>query len=210
MAKSGYALPVPERPGPVISTYAFTTTGHKRPSVALGDCDAAGQDLLVELPAHDDADRGSPLKIGGRASAAPFTAAAANDRVDAWFTLQGQQGVVAMKDASYIYDQGRRAVGAQIFNVGTSTVSLIGAAAGLRTMVLSAHLACSSFSTPGVVQIQCAGTTLLVWYISGLGNYPFPATGFVILGTSVNAALDWIAGPAGFAGSLHLTWYQCP
>jgi hypothetical protein len=41
-------------------------------------------------PAHDAADAGSPLKIGGKASAAVPTAVTANDRVNAYFDLEGR------------------------------------------------------------------------------------------------------------------------
>lgn len=43
--------------------------------------------------AHDSADSGNPIKIGGRASTTPVTAVAANDRVDAFFDVQGRQVV---------------------------------------------------------------------------------------------------------------------
>lgn len=46
--------------------------------------------------AHDAADSGNPIKIGGRASTTPVTAVAANDRVDGFFDVQGRQ-VVAQK-----------------------------------------------------------------------------------------------------------------
>ena len=46
--------------------------------------------------AHDSADSGNPVKIGGRASTTPVTAVAANDRVDAFFDVQGRQ-IVAQK-----------------------------------------------------------------------------------------------------------------
>jgi len=43
--------------------------------------------------AHDAVDVGNPIKFGGRASTAPVTAVAANDRVDAFFDVQGRQAV---------------------------------------------------------------------------------------------------------------------
>lgn len=45
--------------------------------------------------AHDAADSGNPVKIGGKASSTAPTAVAANDRVDAYFDLQGRQIVAA-------------------------------------------------------------------------------------------------------------------
>lgn len=46
--------------------------------------------------ANDAVDVGNPIKIGGRASSTPIAAVAANDRVDAFFDVQGRQ-VVTMK-----------------------------------------------------------------------------------------------------------------
>ena len=43
--------------------------------------------------AHDAADAGNPIKVGGRASTTPVTAVSANDRVDAFFDVQGRQVV---------------------------------------------------------------------------------------------------------------------
>lgn len=51
-----------------------------------------GQD--AEGVAHDAADSGNPKKIGGKASTTAPTAVSANDRVNAWFTLQGVQVTV--------------------------------------------------------------------------------------------------------------------
>jgi len=41
--------------------------------------------------AHDAADSGNPVKIGGKARTANPTAVAANDRVDGWFDVVGRQ-----------------------------------------------------------------------------------------------------------------------
>lgn len=65
-------------------------TDEHRQVVILGD---DGSTAVASFPAHDAADTGSPLKIGGRASSSAPAAVAANDRVNAWFGLQGQQVV---------------------------------------------------------------------------------------------------------------------
>ena len=59
-------------PGDGISLSAFTVNSKVRQTVTLGDDDnsAAGEVNTWALPAHDEADRGSPGKIGGRANAA--------------------------------------------------------------------------------------------------------------------------------------------
>ena len=43
--------------------------------------------------AHDDADSGNPIKIGGKASSTAPTAVTTNDRVNAWYSLNGAQVV---------------------------------------------------------------------------------------------------------------------
>jgi hypothetical protein len=61
-------------------------------SAAGLDINVAGQDnplFVTGDVAHDFADSGSPVKIGGKASAGP-TAVASNDRVNAWFGPRGQ------------------------------------------------------------------------------------------------------------------------
>jgi hypothetical protein len=55
--------------------------------------DSTGQVIANGGIAHDSADSGNPVKIGGRASSTPVTAVAANDRVDAFFDVQGRQVV---------------------------------------------------------------------------------------------------------------------
>ena len=50
-----------------------------------------GTRVITGDVAHDAADSGSPLKVGGKAVVATPTKVAANDRVDAWFDLHGRQ-----------------------------------------------------------------------------------------------------------------------
>ncbi len=52
---------------------------------------------VVGDAAHDAVDAGNPVKIGGRARAAKPTAVGENDRVDAWFDLNGRLGVNASR-----------------------------------------------------------------------------------------------------------------
>ena len=61
--------------------------------------DAQGNVLTTGNRAHDAIDSGAPAKIGGRASSAPVTAVAVNDRVDGFFDLQGRL-VTAQKAAT--------------------------------------------------------------------------------------------------------------
>lgn len=43
--------------------------------------------------AHDAADSGNPIKVGGKAESTTPSAVADGDRVDGWFDLQGRQAV---------------------------------------------------------------------------------------------------------------------
>lgn len=53
-----------------------------------------GANAVMGDTAHDAADVGRPIKIGGKANAALPTAVTEGDRVDASFDLQGRQRVV--------------------------------------------------------------------------------------------------------------------
>lgn len=52
--------------------------------------------------AHSAVDAGNPVKIGGKASATPPAAVSGNDRVDAWFEVNGQMAVFQVTDAGLI------------------------------------------------------------------------------------------------------------
>lgn len=56
--------------------------------------DTAKKTVVGDI-AHDAADSGSPVKIGGKAASAQPTAVSANDRVNAWLDLNGRQVVAA-------------------------------------------------------------------------------------------------------------------
>lgn len=85
----------------------------------LVDADASGN------IAHDDPDSGNPVKIGGRANAAAPAGVAENDRVNAWFLLNGAQSV------------GLTSSGNQIASVATAASDAVAAsAAGLATRAL--------------------------------------------------------------------------
>jgi hypothetical protein len=71
-----------------------TGTGSQRVTIASDN--TAFNVIDAGDKAHDAADGGNPIKVGGRASTTPVTAVSANDRVDAFFDVQGRQ-VVAQK-----------------------------------------------------------------------------------------------------------------
>lgn len=68
-----------------------TGTGSQRVTIASDN--TAFPIIAAGNVAHDGVDSGNPIKMGGRASTTPVTAVSANDRVDAFFDVQGRQVV---------------------------------------------------------------------------------------------------------------------
>ena len=115
MAKTATDIPITQGSGVNLSNFALAS-GRRRQTVILADADDSGEALVAELPAHDSVDRGSPIKIGGRASASPLTAVQAADRTDAWLTLNGQQTAVnTVRARSGPTTADVRGVGSQLF-----------------------------------------------------------------------------------------------
>lgn len=125
--------------------------------VDIGDVDVTS--LTGGTIAHDSADSGNPIKIGGRAINAEITAVANNDRSDFVTDLVGKQIVMP-------YANPENFVSGAITSAmtGTTSTSLIAApAAGLRNyittiIVSNAH---ASVGTDVVIQDGNAGTTLM-------------------------------------------------
>jgi hypothetical protein len=211
MAKTATDIPISQGSGVNLSNFALAN-GRRRQTVIIADADDSGEALCAELPAHDGVDRGSPLKIGGRASVNPFAAVAEADRTDAWFTLQGQQSAIATLEPATIYDNGRQVVGAQLFAMTAAAGPLIGAVAARKIKILSCHVSCTNFTSAGQISILngSGGTPLLALQIAGLGNYPLPAPGYVIASTTINTDLWWTftGGAGNFA--VTTTYYTAP
>lgn len=109
--------------------------------------------------AHDGADSGNPIKVGGRAVSAEITAVANNDRTDFLTDLVGKLIVLP-------YANPENFVSGAITTAmtGTTTTSLIAApAAGLRNYITT--IICSNahatVGTDIVIQDGSGGTTLL-------------------------------------------------
>lgn len=109
--------------------------------------------------AHDTADAGEPVKIGGKAVNAEPTAVAANDRVNALFDLVGKMIVLP-------YANPENFVSGAITSAmtGTTSTSLVAApAAGLRNYITT--IICSNahatVGTDIIIQDGSGGTTLL-------------------------------------------------
>lgn len=60
---------------------------------ATTDMGLVSRAIVIGNVAHDSADVGEPVKVGGKASSAAPSAVSANDRVNAWFNLSGRQSV---------------------------------------------------------------------------------------------------------------------
>ncbi len=107
--------------------------------------------------AHDGADSGAPIKVGGRATNAEIAAVSANDRVDAMYDLVGKQIVLPYANPENFVS------GATAAMTGTTSTSLLAApASGLRNYITQITVANSHATVGTVVNIQdgSGGTTL--------------------------------------------------
>lgn len=120
--------------------------------------DVKGNSLVVGNIAHDTADAGNPVKIGGKAVSAEPTAVTANDRVNALFDLVGKLIVLP-------YANPENFVSGAITSAmtGTTSTSLIAApASGLRNYItqITVSNAHATVGTDIVIQDGSGGTTL--------------------------------------------------
>lgn len=212
MAKTASQVAVTQGSGVGLSTFDLAT-GRKRQTVILADADGTGEQAVAELPPHDDVDRGSALKIGGRASAAPFADVGGNDRTDAWFSLNGQQGAISTIEPAMVYDGGRRPV----LSAGVTGLSLISpstgvvvpAAPGLRTKVLEVHVQLIIFNTAGSLGLFGAGFNFWFAQFSAIGSAVLQPANLVHYSTAVNTALALnYTGNATF--NVGIVYYQAP
>lgn len=137
--------------------------------------------------AHDSADAGFPLKVGGRAVSAPITAVATGDRVDAIHTLHGAQLVQP-------FALPQSALTGTASSTGTGDTAVI-AAQGAGTRIHVTTLVVYNDSTTNTfVNIKDGATTRLVVPAPAKGGatiaLPFP------LRLSDNTALNF-ASAAG-------------
>ena len=95
------------------------------PAVADGDnvyllVDSAGRPIIGGSAAHDAADAGNPVKIGGKAVTGSVTSVADSDRVDAHFDEKGQLAVFVASDGG----NNSAAIGAEGDAVSNATQAL--------------------------------------------------------------------------------------
>jgi hypothetical protein len=101
--------------------------------------------------AHDAADAGNPLKLGGKAASSAPADVAAGDRVDAYFDLKGRQVVLA--DAR---DGSGNALGST-----TDTIDTGSAADGMRRLATQSTLVGYDPDGPAARYLRCTGAGVL-------------------------------------------------
>lgn len=192
-----------------MSAYTIGGGTAQRQTVIIGDADKSGEADLLELPAHGENDRGNPVKIGGRVSAAPFADVADGKRTDAWFSTNGQLGVMNVVEPTVVYDSARRSVQQFfVFYNPLTTATLIPGAAGLQTKVLGIT-ATANGAAPGQLSLTDGTTTLLmIDNFNGIGSRRVGYGPFLICQTPVNTPLviTWSGAANQFWVSLN--YYQ--
>lgn len=208
MAKTPASIPISQGAGRNMSVFGLATS-RDRQTVIIGDAERTGETDVAELSAHDANDRGSPLKIGGRASASPFTAVADGQRTDAWFTPQGQLGVVNAASPRYVYEGGLCTLTHfQGTYVPLTDAIAVPGSADFITNVLGVSATMSSGGA-GVLDLTDGTNVLFV-----IGYFPGPSTISVSIGryaiakTPINTGLHvrWTGAAANFMVSL--LYYQ--
>lgn len=133
---------------------------------------------LVNQVAHHSADGGSPVKIGGTAISAAIASVDEGDRVNAWFSLQGELHTVATRELSRMTgDQaGRLAVsrawwtGALVAGTGQQIIAAQGS--GKYAYVVGLFISNGAAATRLLTIEQGSGAGTQVWgaYIAAGGS----------------------------------------
>lgn len=156
--------------------------------------------------AHDAADSGNPVKVGGRARSSSVAAVSSDDRVDFIATLEGRQVV-----APYTIPENAVA-GASIAITGTTSTQVIAAAgAGLKNhitqiLVMNSHATVSTWVN---ITDGSGGAVLQTVYAAALGGgaaltfpTPLPVTANTAL-HAINATTgaNVVVSASGFKGA---------
>lgn len=207
MAKSAQGFPVSQGSGASLSLFQLSNL-RLRETVIIGDSDGAGEALHVELPAHDSPDRGSPLKIGGKASTSVPTAVADQDRTDAWYAPNGQQRVVTTIEPAMVYDVGRQVVnsiGGAGLALNNASAIIVPGGASLLTKLLALYVSSTTVTTAGSLGLVGGATQFWFARVTTAGNQNFNVppgrTVQYVSGTSQalslkftgNGTFDWTA-----------------
>ncbi|MEB3286183.1 MAG: hypothetical protein VKJ04_01635 [Vampirovibrionales bacterium] len=168
------------------------------PSLPAGTNNIGDVDVLT-LPgvagdiAHDGADSGNPVKIGGKAKSAEPTAVANNDRAELITDLVGKQIVLP-----YALPENLVAGTTSDITNTTSTSVIAAAGAGIRNYITSLTITNSHASVGTWVNITdgSGGTVLLTVYAAPTGggvakDFPTP------LKTTANTALHAVCATSG-------------
>jgi len=179
MAKSSQGFPVSRGSGNNLSLFSLASA-RLRETMIIADSDGTGESLHVELPAHDSPDRGSPIKIGGKASAAPTAAVAEQDRTDAWFTLNGQLGAVSTGDTATVYDFGLQTVNTVTVTGLSHGGAIVPIQADKTIKVLAAYFQCVTFSTIGTLGLAGSATAFFLARVTAVNqNFALPPSPYV-------------------------------
>lgn len=109
--------------------------------------------------AHDAADSGAPIKIGGRARTSEIAAVSSDDRVDAIYDKVGKQVVLP-----YAVPENFVSGAITTAMTGTTSTSLVSAPAGSLRNYITTIIVSNSHATVGtdvIIQDGSGGTTLL-------------------------------------------------
>lgn len=174
MAKSAQGFPVSRGSGNNLSLFSLASA-RLRETAIIADSDGAGEALHVELPAHDSPDRGSPLKIGGRAQTSPFAAVSEADRTDAWFTPNGQLGTIATDDPAYVYDFGLQVVNSVSVQGVSHGGTIVPIQADKTIKVLAAYFQCVTFGAIGTLGLAGSATAFFLARVTAINqNFALP------------------------------------
>ncbi len=203
--------------GSGISVATRTVDSAHRQKVVLGG--AEDGESYVYLPAHDAADAGSPLKVGGRASLALPTAVSADgDRVNARFTREGALATVVtpVADKVWVDGQGLTSLQSSCGNGalnGAATTIVTAGGTGIRTYVTSIQVICSAFTGAGYVTLR-DGASTNIYPIGGItaantvASGCAPSGGFLCYTTANTALQIFLSGNASLIWTV--TYYRAP
>lgn len=152
--------------------------------------DSDGNTTNVGSVAHDAADSGNPLKIGGKASTSTPTAVANGDRVDAYFDSEGRQAVFSDR-TNPATSCGKTITYVPVSQVATPGTTVLAAASpGNRHKVIGCIL---TMHAKGTLRFTDGGGNLTGDMTVALdGGFVLPNSIFPYTQTAVNSALSLV------------------
>jgi hypothetical protein len=218
MAASNTTIGITEGAGKLVATRTVDSAHCQK--ICIGG--AEDGESLVNLPAHDAADAGAPLKIGGRASLALPTAVSADgDRVNARFTREGALATVSTQIVGKVFVDGQGLTNLQSTTsnatLGASSASGVTAGgSGLKVYVTSVSVVCSTFANAGYVTLRDGSGGSDIYQVGGItavntGNSIAAAGNGFLCSTSLNTALHvFYSGASSNVIRWSLTYYYAP